>query len=113
MGDRMSDLGVRLKAYREKLGLSLSQVNKETGITNSRLSKMERDKIDCPPQDLKKLAHLYNAPVVELFVLAGYLETDDILQYQQVFQGVSTLDEQEKEHIQESIDLLNRKKVQL
>ncbi|MCD8301182.1 MAG: helix-turn-helix domain-containing protein [Clostridiales bacterium] len=109
----MSNLGVRLKAYRDKLSLSLSQVNKEVGITNSRLSKMERGKIECPPaEDLKKLASLYHVSVIDLYIDVGYLETSDIEEYQQVFHGVSTLDAEEKEYIQELIDLLNRKRVQ-
>ena len=57
----MSNLGTQLKAYREKHGLSLNQVSEKTGITNSRLSKIEQQIIEYPPSDLKKLAHLYNA----------------------------------------------------
>ena len=50
----MSDLGKRLKAYREKLGYTLKEVSKKTGITDSRLCKIENDHLSCPAPDLLK-----------------------------------------------------------
>ncbi|MBP9036834.1 MAG: helix-turn-helix domain-containing protein [Candidatus Cloacimonas sp.] len=69
----MSELGDRLKESRKKSGLSLKEVYEITSITDSRLSKMERGQIDCTPDDLKKLAHLYNIQTIPLYELAGYL----------------------------------------
>ncbi len=106
----MTDLGARLKAYRDGLSLSLKQVDEITGITNSRLSKIERGQIECPPRDLKKLAQLYDVQTISLFVDAGYLSEEDIVDYQFIFEGVSKLDDSEREHIQAEIDFLNRKK---
>jgi transcriptional regulator with XRE-family HTH domain len=109
-GDSVSNLGERLKKSREKCGLSLKKVYEITGITDSRLSKMERGQITCTPDDLKKLAHLYNIHLIPLYVLAGYLNEEDIKEYQFVFQGVSSLDEEEMQHIQAQIDFLNKKR---
>lgn len=105
----MIELGNRLKESREKSGLSLKKVYEVTGITDSRLSKMERGQIDCTPDDLKKLAYLYNIHLIPLYVLAGYLNEEDIKEYQFVFQGVSSLDNEEMQHIQAQIDFLNKK----
>lgn len=109
-GDSMSELGDRLKESREKSGLSLKRVYEITGITDSRLSKMERGQIDCTPDDLKKLAHLYNIHLIPLYVLASHLNEEDIKEYQFVFQGVSSLDNEEMQYIQAQIDFLNRKR---
>ena len=106
----MSELGNRLKESRERSGLSQKKVYEITGITDSRLSKMERGQIDCTPGDLKKLAHLYSIRLIPLYVLADYLSEKDIEEYQFVFQGVSSLDDEEMQHIQTQIDFLNRRK---
>ena len=106
----MSSLGKRLKAYREKIGLSLHQVNDKTGITNSRLSRIERGQISCPPDDLKRLAEAYGLKTVPLFIEAGYLTEEDMIEYQFFFDGISKLDNEEQQYIQEQIDFLNRKK---
>ncbi|NFG95794.1 helix-turn-helix domain-containing protein [Clostridium sporogenes] len=109
-GGSMSELGNRLKESRNKSGLSLKEVYEKTGITDSRLSKIERGQIDCTPDDLKRLAHLYNIQIIPLYELAGYLTKEDIVEYQFVFQGVSSLDEEEMQHIQSQIDFLNKKR---
>jgi transcriptional regulator with XRE-family HTH domain len=105
----MSVLGDRLKECRKKCGLSLEKVTQITGITDSRLSRMERGQINCTPDDLKKLARLYNIQLIPLYVMAGYLTEDDIKEYQLVFRGVSSLNDEEKQLIQSHIDLLNKK----
>ena len=109
-GDSMAELGDLLKVSREKSCLSLKKVYEITGITDSRLSKMERGQIHCTPDDLKKLAHLYNIHLIPLYVLAGYLSEVDIKEYQFVFKGVSSLDDEEMQHIQAQIDFLNKKR---
>jgi transcriptional regulator with XRE-family HTH domain len=109
-GDSMAELGHLLKVSREKSCLSLKKVYEITGITDSRLSKMERGQINCTPDDLKKLAHLYNIHLIPLYVLAGYLNEVDIKEYQFVFKGVSSLDDEEMQHIQAQIDFLNKKR---
>lgn len=106
----MSNLGERLKSYREKIGLSLKQVDEATGITDSRLSRIEKGQTECPAQDLKKLAIIYQAQIIPLFIQAGYLNPDDLEEYQLVFKGVGKLNTVEVQHIQATIDLLNRKK---
>ncbi len=107
----MSNLGQKLRNYRTSQNLSLKQVTELTGITNSRLSKMERNEIICPATDLKKLAKVYRISVISLYIDAGYLSPSDLPEYQSEFKGVSLLDEDEKTHIQNEINFINRKKV--
>ena len=110
-GDSMSNLGQKLRNYRTSLNLSLLQVTELTGITNSRLSKMERDEITCPATDLMKLSKIYNVPIISLYLDAGYLSPSDLPEYSSEFSGLSLLDEDEKKHIQDEINFLNRKRV--
>lgn len=106
----MSKLGILLKKYRNNLGLSMQEVTELTGITNSRLSKIERGKTLCPPSDLRKLASIYKVPLISLYIDAEYVDETDLREFQTVFTGVSLLDENEKQHIQDEINFLNRKK---
>ena len=107
----MSDFGTRLRAYRTKLSLSLKAVSEQTGITNSRLCKIEQGKLTCRAEDLCQLSEVYHVPIVSLYLAAGFLNPKDLEEYKQVFQGVEDLDNEEMEHIQAEIDFLNRKKV--
>lgn len=106
----MKDLGARLRAYRARLNLSLKDVSDKTGITNSRLCKIEQGKLKCHAEDLQSLANIYNIPIVSLYLDAGFLEPRDLDDYKKVFQGVANLDIEEFEHVQAEIDFLNRKK---
>lgn len=106
----MSTLGEHLKDCRKKLGLSLKAVEEKTGITDSRLSKIENGQRSCPGKELRLLAEAYNEPVVSMFLTAGYLIPDDLKEYQYVFHGVERLDSDERQHIQDEIDYMIRKK---
>ncbi len=106
----MASLGEVLRSARNKAHLSLKQVSERTTITNSRLSKMERDQIPCKLEELMQLINLYHASAVELFMAAGCLTPKDLESYQNVFSGVDGLDSEEKEHIQRTIDLLTKRK---
>lgn len=93
-----------------KLGYTLKDVSSKTGITDSRLCKIENNHQLCPADDLKKLGILYSIPIVTLFLEAGYLSKQDLTGYQMVFDGVSNLDQEEIKHIQWLINRLTQKK---
>ena len=110
----MCKIGKELKLYRETLGYSLKDIYEMTGITNSRLSKIERGQLECHPSDLRKLSKVYGIKLVHLYVIAEYLALEDLEEYQLYFKGVDALDEEEKVHIQSQIDfILSRKKQML
>lgn len=103
----MSDIGYYLKELRDKRGYSLNDVCVKTGITNSKLSKIERGVTQTPdPKVIKQLACLYGIPTVSLFQMAGYLDENDLLEYTHTFKGVDRLKDNEKETIQQFITLL-------
>lgn len=105
----MSDLGSFLKEHRNRCHLSLKDVHDQTGITDSKLSRVERGEgKPLDPDELKKLAHLYGVGVVSLFILAGYLEEQDLSDYQFVFKDADLLSEEEKENVQTQINLFTK-----
>ena len=82
----MDRIGPFLKEQRMKCNLSLSEVHKKCGITDSKLSKQERGKRKpLAADELKKLGRLYKTDVVSLFLMAGYLDKSDLSRYQAVF----------------------------
>ncbi len=101
-----------LRRCRQSKGFSLNDVYKNTGITNSRLSRVEQsgNTNNLSPQEIRKLAKIYDVSVADMLIQLGYLEPEDLADFQSVFRGVSLLDEEEKLHIQSDIDFINRKK---
>lgn len=102
----MNDIGAYLKSQRQKLHLSLSEVHKLCGITDSKLSRFERGEGKAPsPSELKLIASVYGIDVVPLYILAGYLDESDLRAYQLVFHGAELLTIEERQSIQTQIEL--------
>jgi len=106
----VNDLGKYLRGCRKNLNISLRAVAAETGITDSRLSRIENGQLNCPITTLRSLSKVYGEPVISMFLIAGYLKRDDLQEYRYVFQGVDKLDDEERKHIQEEIIFLVKKK---
>lgn len=105
----MDNLGSYLKQVRNNCHLSLKDVLDCCGITDSKLSRMERNEgKPLNPTELRKLARLYGIGVVPLFIMAGYLDEGDLTEYQLTFKNADLLNEEEKQSIQTQIDLLTK-----
>lgn len=79
-------------------------------ISDSVLSHIETGKTESPsPEYLKKLATEYCISVVDLFLKAGYLEYNDLTDYQRCFSGVNHLSEGELRAVQNIIDVIANK----
>lgn len=99
-----SELTEELQRIRGLRGLSLRQVEKQTGISNTYLSQLETGKAERPsPHILHKLAAVYKVPYESLMQAAGYLEPQS-----QKNKGMSSLravllganlDEEEEENL--------------
>jgi transcriptional regulator with XRE-family HTH domain len=73
------NFGHFLKDLRIKRDMSLHDVEKAGGISNSYLSQIERgDRATPKPEILKKLAKAYKIPVRELYLKAGYLDEPEV-----------------------------------
>ena len=105
----MNNIGDYLKETRNKCRLSLKDVHDRCGVTDSKLSRMERGEgKPLDPAELKKLAQLYGIGVVPIYIMAGYLDESDLSDYQLVFKNADLLDDEEKKSIQTQIDLLTK-----
>lgn len=102
----MESFGAYLKDLRNDRKLSLNDVYTQCGITNSRLSRAERNEgKPLDPTELKKLARLYNVSVIPLYIKAGYLSDQDLTDYKLVFQDANLLTKDEHQNIQTQINL--------
>ena len=107
----MQNLGKYLKQLRNENNLSMQTVFRETGITNSRLSKAENGAWNnLKLQELKKLADLYETPVIPLYLKAGLMDEADIEEYCSGFRNVDLLNEEDKQHVQSEIDYIVKRK---
>ena len=86
----MIAIGDFLKQQRQTLGLSMSEVHEQTGITDS------------------KLAELYQVNIVTLYLMAGYLTENDLCDYRFGFDGAALLTEEERKNIQTQIHLFTK-----
>ena len=107
----MQNLGEHLKRLRNDMGLSLYKVYQQTGITDSRLSKAENGaSSNLKLSELKKLAVLYETPIIPMCLMAGMFDASDIEEYHSGFKNVALLDDEDKQHIQSEIDYILKKK---
>ena len=107
----MHKLGDYLKIIRNEKGLSLYKVYEKTGITDSRLSKAENGAWNnLKLSELKKLADLYEVPIIPMCMMAGFFDDSDIEEYHFGFRNVALLDDEDKQHIQAEIDYILKKK---
>ena len=105
----MQGVGAVLKEYRNKLGISLAEVHSKIGITDSRLSRIERVEAKFPvPDELKSLAHLYGVSTIELLSIAGYISEVDTELYKKVFENADLLSADERDNIQTQINLFTK-----
>lgn len=105
----MISIGSYLKELRNRCNLSLKDVYDQCGVTDSKLSRMERGEgKPLDPSELKKLAQLYGVGVVPIYIIAGYLDESDLSDYQFVFKNAHLLNTEEKQSIQTQIDLLTK-----
>lgn len=104
MGDRM--IGEKLKAIRISKKISINAVSEKTGITNSRLSKIERGIIPHPTlDDIIAILKVYEVPLLSILCEEGYCDKSD-----GVLKNLELLSEFEINHIQDEIDFILKEK---
>lgn len=106
----MNELGILLRRLRNEAGLSLKDVYKISGISDSKLNRIENNinASETAPSILRVLSKLYNVNLVELYLVAGYLDAEALSSYERTFRGVELLTDDEKQHIQKQIDLFTK-----
>ena len=99
-------IGETLKDIRNSKNLSLEDVEKHTGITNSRLSRIERGLNKHPSlDDISNLLNFYGIPLISFLRQEGYCEKVDT-----PLKNLELLNNFEIEHIQAEIDFILKEK---
>lgn len=99
-------LGQYLKSLRNSKHMSMADVHDQTGITNSRLSKLERDQITDPSISvICKLSKCYKVDVINILNEAGMG-----IEKTTPFQHTSFLNKDEIASLQCIIDLLTKER---
>ncbi len=108
----MGGLGDYFKDARIQRGLSLKDVYKKTGISDSRLSRFENGNSPFEESFLfvRNLAELYRVDLVDLLLKFGFLDSEALSSYERVFRNVELLTDEEMHNIQEQIDLFTRER---
>lgn len=105
---KMKAIGSVLKEARKNCALSLKDVEKSTGITDSRLSRIE-NAAKCPSiDDIQKLSICYNQSLLFLLRESGYILDDTVLDKFRAFQDSHLLSEEERMHIENEIKLFTK-----
>lgn len=102
----MPTIGQYLLNKRNDLNMSLKKVQIATGITDSVLCRIENGTTEPTPLNLKLLSDLYKEDAISLFIKAGYLNVNDLSNYQQYFKSANLLGDAEKDIIQNLINQL-------
>ncbi len=108
----MRKLGELLKEARNDRHLTLEKVHSDTGITDSRLSRIERGELECPLSDLVALTKYYGVSSISLLLKAGFLNEDDIRNYQLMFSKADELNSKDAWLVQTVIDRLVQREAQ-
>jgi transcriptional regulator with XRE-family HTH domain len=73
----MENFGSYLRQVRKRRGLSLKQVETAAAVSNAYISQIETGRRRPPhPDILKKLSKVYDVPLRDLLIKAGYLDDD-------------------------------------
>lgn len=106
-------LGSDLRMARETKKMSIREVEKKTGISNSYLSQLENDKVKEPsPNILYALSKAYGIPYIDLMKKVGYLVPKES---QKSVDGIALsviegLDEEEIEKVKSYIRFIRMEK---
>ena len=72
-------LGERLRARREELRLSLRDLERETGVDNATIARIEQGAFAAPrPDKLSRIADALDLSLADVFALAEYVVPDEL-----------------------------------
>ena len=104
----MRGLGSFLRKIREEKKLTLTDVCEKTGITDSRLSRIENESIKTSPpiDDVISLAKLYDIDFNEILSLSTVHNDKNFKEHRTSLRNLELLDKKELQHIQDEIDFI-------
>ena len=101
----MDSIGRFLKAKRLEQNLSLKEAGALTGLTDTKIQRIENDVVrEVSPSAIKKLCSLYKIPVVPIYLELGWISENDLGDKDSYFfKGANRLNEEERQFIQSQI----------
>lgn len=72
-----SDIGNFIKKIRDKNNMTLTYLEKKSGVSNSHISRIERGLREPSPDTLKKLSGPLGVNYKEMLKVAGYLDNEE------------------------------------
>lgn len=108
----MKGLGNFLREIREENKLTLTDVCKKTGITDSRLSRIENESLKTSPpiDDVISLAILYDIDFNKIFSFSTEYSDKDLKKSRIPLKNLELLNKKELQHIQNEIDFIVEQK---
>lgn len=104
-------LGEFLRKARNKVGLSLRDVEEETKVSNAYVSQLESEKIKQPsPVVLHKLSKLYGVAYAAVMELAGYPVPKSFAENSLLHARVGRLTEEEEDAVVDFVELLRSRR---
>ena len=102
----MLNIGDYLKMLRTSRGISLKDLSKKVGATDSILYRLENNQI---PTNFSKifrsLANYYGINVITLYLKSNLITQEDLNNF--IFKNCDELTKEEIKHIQDEIDFIN------
>lgn len=112
----MAEFGNFFKQIRESKGLTLRDVERETGVSNAYLSQLESEKIKQPsPTTLHKLAEFYKVSYSEMMTKVGYPSptvggTTNVLEKKIAYGKLGKITSDEEEELVEYLKLIRKRR---
>ncbi len=103
----MGDIGKKIKACRERLGLSMTELAKRTGLTVSAISQFENSERMPSIDSLRKLADKFGVTTDYLLGREEEISDKNIIA---MFRGLKKMDEKDKEDLLQFYHFLKSRK---
>lgn len=97
VADRMEQLGAFIRAQRRGQRLSLRRLSEGSGISNPYLSQIERGLRKPSAEVLQQIARALSVPVEQLYVRAGILEAQPVVDLESRIRTEPTLTADQQE----------------
>jgi len=106
----MFENGLVLRKIRNKLDICLKKVKNETGIADSKMSRIENntDKTGLTIEEAYRLSKTYKMGFLQFLIEAEFISAEEINQYRADFSSMELLSDSDKAFVQQMINYIVR-----
>jgi transcriptional regulator with XRE-family HTH domain len=104
----MFENGLALRKIRSKMNISLKKIKAETGIADSKMSRIENntDKTGLTIEEAYRMSKTYEMGFLQFLLEAEFISTEEINQYRADFSNMELLSDNDKAFIQQMINYI-------